>query len=188
MSPLMLNYYDYEDEDQLVCPRCGWDGPVGGGNTELFEDLLQVSCPRCEKHLLLASFPTEEETEQMANRGNRKALRDLPSLRRRQGFRKRFEEASLRSPDQLPELEGEPLDFAWDQEPGDPDDSTVVRLGDRTVWREPVLWEGWERFNEVKAMMKERYGTRFRSLTPTPRSEMYLYGDDLSAPDKVSPH
>ena len=78
------------------------------------------------------------------------------------------------------------LEFVWDQEPGEPDDFTVVRLENRTIWKEPTFWEGWERFNEVKAMLKEKYGTRFHSLKPTSASETYLYADDLSAPYKIS--
>lgn len=186
MSTPRLGYYDFKDEDRLICPRCGWAGPVKDGDTELFEELLQVSCPRCDKHLLLASYPTQDETEQMASRGNRKALENLPSLRRRQEFQKRVEEASLRSPEQLPDLADETLEFVWDQEPGEPDDFTVVRLENRTIWKEPTFWEGWERFNEVKAMLKEKYGTRFHSLKPTSASETYLYADDLSAPYKIS--
>ena len=36
---------------------------------------------------------------------------------------------------------------------------------------------GHERFHEVKELLRQRYGTRFASLTPTQASELYLYGD-----------
>ncbi len=185
MAAMILGYYDYEEEDRLICPRCGWAGPVKDGSTELFQELLEISCPRCDEKLLLAGYPTEEETERAANRGNRKALRELPSLRRRQDFRERFESERLRSVTQLPDLEGQTLDLVWDHEARDQDRLTVIRIGDRVIWCEPALWEGWDRFNEVKTILKEKYGSRFRSLTPTSASELYLYGDDLSAPDKI---
>ena len=54
---------------------------------------------------------------------------------------------------------------------------TVIRFGDRVIWSEPERWEGLPRFEAVKAILKQRYGPRFRSLTPTEQSEMYLYGD-----------
>jgi hypothetical protein len=43
--------------------------------------------------------------------------------------------------------------------------------------REPAIYEGAWRFDEVKAILKERYGRRFASLTPTGASEYYLLGD-----------
>ena len=54
---------------------------------------------------------------------------------------------------------------------------TVIRHGSTEVWREPAVYEAYERFDEVKAILKQRYGKRFRSLTPTKASKMWLYGD-----------
>jgi hypothetical protein len=56
----------------------------------------------------------------------------------------------------------------------------VIRLGDRVIWTEPGLWEGAWRFEQVKQVLKQRYGSRFRSLTPAEQSELYLYGDDAA--------
>ncbi len=54
---------------------------------------------------------------------------------------------------------------------------TVIRLGEQVIWVEPALWEGYDRFYEVKVLLKQRYGARFASLTPTEDSKLYLYGD-----------
>jgi hypothetical protein len=53
------------------------------------------------------------------------------------------------------------------------------------VWKELAWWESVDRFNEVKNLLKEKYGSRFLRLTPTQPSEMWLYGDDLSSPDRI---
>ena len=42
-----------------------------------------------------------------------------------------------------------------------------------------------ERFKEVVAILRRAYGPRLRAVTPTPESEMYLYGDRLGAPRTV---
>ena len=34
-------------------------------------------------------------------------------------------------------------------------------------------------------VLRKRYGSRLENLVPTPASELYLYGDRLSAPDRV---
>ena len=93
-------------------------------------------------------------------------------------FQRAFDAAKLSSPDQLPELEGDRLEFSWDAVTRDGEDLTVIRLGEREIWSEPELWEGYWRFYEVKELLKQRYGARFKSLTPTRESELYLYGDE----------
>lgn len=49
------------------------------------------------------------------------------------------------------------------------------------LWREPALYEGYKRFDEVAQILKAKYRERLRDLVPTSKSELYLYGDDLFA-------
>ncbi len=58
--------------------------------------------------------------------------------------------------------------------------------GDTIIFREPVIYEGYERFVEVARILRGRYGAALRDLVPTERSETYLYGDRLSAPQTVA--
>ena len=62
---------------------------------------------------------------------------------------------------------------------------TVVKYGDREIWREPALCEGSKRFEEVVRILITKYGDRLADVVPTPESEYYLYGDDYPAPDAV---
>jgi hypothetical protein len=78
------------------------------------------------------------------------------------------------------------LQFAWDFEEADGESWTLIRCGEQTVWRELAYYEGWQRFNQVKQLLKQHY-EQFESLTPTDRSELYLFGDDLAAPGKIEP-
>ena len=92
---------------------------------------------------------------------------------------------SLNSPEQLPDLQEEEIDLVWDTENAGGEDATVViKAGDRVLWREPLFWECWPRFNQVKVILKQKYGRRCRSLTPTDRSHVWLFGDSLSASGK----
>jgi hypothetical protein len=172
------NYYDYDEPEMIECPQCRWVGSGAEGSGEYYRELFDVSCPRCDKMLLIISYPTIEETKAAAAAGNPRALEAMHGVERREKFLRLFEARKLRSPEQLPDLEGESLEFLWDEEVrGEDERLTVIRFGDRVVWSEPEVWEGVDRFDAVKALLKERYGSRFRSLAPTEQSELYLYGD-----------
>jgi hypothetical protein len=178
-SAKILGYYEYEESAPLECFACGWSGVADDGDDEYYDDLFDVKCPRCFQMLLIVSHPTIEETKRAAAQGNPKAQRNLEGALKREAFLDRLERECLKSPDELPVLTGDALEFEWDFE-SDEDAGerwTVIRHGSTEVWREPAVYEAYERFDEVKAILKQRYGKRFRSLTPTKASEMWLYGD-----------
>lgn len=175
------------EETPLVCPNCHWTGAAQDGDMGEYKDLFDVSCPKCSKMLLVVPFPTGEQVEEAAAAGNVDAINTLPLLRRREALWERFERTKLKAPEQLPDLQEEKIDLVWDTENADGEDANVViKAGDRVLWREPLFWECWPRFNQVKVILRQKYGRRCRSLTPTDRSQIWLFGDSLSASSKVS--
>lgn len=74
----------------------------------------------------------------------------------------------------------------WDFEECDGETWTVLRHDDDEIWRELAYYEGYERFAAVFDLLSERYGARLKEVRPTSASEMYLYGDKLSAPDTIA--
>lgn len=55
----VIQYSDYDGNCPLVCPVCDWSGtPRDGGivNTDS-HFALDVSCPNCDKMLLVAEYP-----------------------------------------------------------------------------------------------------------------------------------
>ncbi len=53
-----MEYADYDADMSLTCPVCGWKGtPNDGGVLEYHDVLLDVSCPTCQKMLLVVSYP-----------------------------------------------------------------------------------------------------------------------------------
>ena len=75
--------------------------------------------------------------------------------------------------------------IAWDFEEADGECWTVLRHEGAGVWRELACWERYERFEKVFDMLRERYGPRLVGVHPTAASEVYLYGDKLSAPATI---
>lgn len=186
MSAKILSYYAFDDGADITCPECGWSGVAREAAVEYYAELFDVSCPRCDRMLLIVGYPTVDETKAAASLGDPRAQEEMAFVAAREGFLRAFEQRKLRSPDQLPDLRGERLEFLWDMTIGDGEKLTVIRLREREIWVEPGLWEGFGRFYEVKELLKQRYGDRFSSLTPTPESENWLYGDELGVrPVKV---
>lgn len=174
----ILKWYSNWRKERFVCSHCGWEGP--GVDTCPNETGI-MECPRCDRGVGTIEFPTLRETEEAAAQGNEDAIRDLPGVReqinRIDARTKRFEREKLSSTNQLPELVGESLEFTLDVSGVDGEDYQVIQLGDAEVWRELAFWDHVPRFNEIKALLKEKYGTRFKSLTPTGNSLDWLTGD-----------
>lgn len=54
----IIEYQDYDENLSLTCPVCAWKGtPKENGWIEYHDDLFDVSCPKCEKMLLVVSYP-----------------------------------------------------------------------------------------------------------------------------------
>lgn len=178
--PTFENYYgDWKTRDHTC--TCGWEGSGSELSTELFEALIEASCPKCDRHLVLVSFSSSGETRAAAAAGNDEAASDLPMVEMGEQLRERFQREELHEASQLPDVEGAILRFVIDiKGDGVGLDYYVITLGDREVWREPAGWEDWQRFNELKAFLKERYGSRFAALTPTTAAAGNLLGDNIS--------
>ena len=167
---------------EFTCEHCGW---TGKGEKTCPNEGGVLECPRCDRGVAYVEFPNLKDVERAAAAGNEEAIRDLPEKRERikrmEDRMNRFWSNHLHSLEQLPELEGvESLEFTWDiaVHVGDEnEDHQIIRVGDREVWRELAFWGNMVRFNEIKDLLKQRYGTRFKSLTPTDGSLDFLTGD-----------
>ena len=147
---------------------------------ELFETLIEASCPKCSGHLAIVSFPTDDETRAAAAAGNEEAKGMLPQVKEGEEWRRRYDREKLRAASQLPDLEGAKLHFVIEIEDPTQERYYTIKLGDQIVWREPASWQDGERFDELKVLLKKRYGSRFAALTPTPQAASNLLGDNIS--------
>ncbi|CAA0138253.1 Bis(5'-nucleosyl)-tetraphosphatase PrpE [asymmetrical] [Mycolicibacterium vanbaalenii] len=184
----IIQYWDYDPETPTTCPPCGWTGPTRG-LYEQYAEFFDITCPTCSTMLLIVMFPTLTETEAAAAAGNRLAQQELPGIEaqdRAQRERARHvNDTVLRPTSVLPDLDGEQLVIDWDFEEHGDELWTVLRHNDIEIWREFAFWEGIDRFPEVVKILQARYGARLVELRPTPASTLWLWGDKLSAPDKV---
>jgi len=181
-----FNYYDNWKSEILHCPQCGWTGTFEEGSVEYYRQVMDSSCPACDWSsapiLAIVSYPTDEESE--AN-WDKLSEREKEAVTAHKRFLADFEAGSLKGGAQLPDLEGTAITLVWDFVKHGSDCLTVVKHGEREIWREPAVYEGSRRFEEVVRILVAKYGARLADVVPTPESEYYLYGDDYQAPDAV---
>lgn len=181
MAKLFRYFQDWKTEI-FTCPVCGWRGTFEEGSVEIYEELMDSSCPDCEwfdaPMLAIVSWPTIQECED--NRDKMEAI-DIMALDMRKDFLAKFESMRLKSPDELPDLAGSEITITWDIAGEEPGGYTVLIHEGKEIWREPAVYEGYERFGEVVDLLKEKYGSRLIDVEPTKRSELYLYGDCIGS-------
>jgi hypothetical protein len=178
----MTAYYSDWQELPYTCPECAWSG-LGKAckQGQMFRELFELCCPNCGEKLGIVLFPTVEESRQNWDKVSEADKRAVETIE----FRQRdFANRGLKSPDQLPDLEGDDLILVWDVEHFDGGD-LMIKYGERVIWRETGFYECYKRFEAMTALLKQKYGDRLQDLVPTRKSELYLYGDSLSAIDRV---
>jgi hypothetical protein len=179
-SSTSMTFYTYKGE-HFRCKHCGWNG-MGGELVfgEEFDQLVELNCPACQTKVSFVMYPTLAES-----RANWERLSDSEKAQVEQieNAQARFNALCLKSPEQLPQIDGLFFPLVWDFD-GD-DDMTLLRFGDAVIFSEPAVYEGYERFEEVTRILKARYGNALQDVVPSPASETYLYGDSLTASERV---
>jgi hypothetical protein len=185
-STRQFKYYDAWKTEVLTCPKCKWKGTFEQGSTETFEALMDCHCPECvypdAPMLAIVSYPTREEAEE---NWDKLSDREKETWRERDEFEKRLEEETLKSPDQLPDIEGGLIELVWDSVGELGEGETVIRHRDQEIWREPEVYEGHSRFREVLEILEAKYEGRLVDLEPTSAASMCLYGDRIASIGRV---
>ena len=52
----IIEYKDFDKEMTVTCPVCGWSG-IAKDQINYFEQLLDISCPECDKIILIVEYP-----------------------------------------------------------------------------------------------------------------------------------
>jgi hypothetical protein len=180
----MFNYYDDWRSVILECPRCHWSGKFDDGDVGYFRELMDCSCPKCDfletPMLAIVSYPTLKE---MHSSGDPASIRQAEEIQR---FWQDFESKKLKSKEQLPDIDASSFTLLWDLQGESDHLLTAIRYGDRVLYSEPALWEGYRRYGEVCHIVREKYGERVTDLIFTRNSELYLCGDEGEAIDVVN--
>jgi hypothetical protein len=171
----MRNYYDNWQDEEFDCPNCKWHGPGSAlslGDYTL--DHAERVCPACEEFITVVLHTTIAEAR--AN-WDKVSEWDRKNIEAAEAFQAEFKRRKLREPAQLPDIAEPSFTLSWDFVDEGSHKETLIKCGDKSIFAEPALWEGYERFVEVAEILRARYGAALCDLMPTPVSELYLYGD-----------
>lgn len=180
----MANYYDEWKVRRYCCGQCKWEGTGSElGMGELTSELAEYCCPSCGHILETVLHPTIQESRANWDKLNEAERKEVELI---ENHRERFSREKLKDGSQLPDISEPEFVLHWDYVRIEYMNSrTLIKLGEEVLFAEPAAYEGYERFGEVATILKEKYGNRLKDLIPTEESHLYLYGDRLSAPQKV---
>jgi hypothetical protein len=182
----MPNYYDNWKEQRHKCRHCGWQGtgaecPLG----ESFRELFEIACPNCGEPVCAITYPTIKESKQ---NWDKLSEADRLCVTRIEENQRIFDERSLKWPSQLPDIGADSFTLIWDVEEGEHGDDTVVKLADQIIWREPEVYEGYWRFEEIAKILRKRYGRRLKDLIPClmrPNATVFQRNSNCTFPSEI---
>lgn len=173
---MIFDYFKYENQS-CSCTHCAWTG-VGSEMEvgEVFHDLHEVDCPHCHSRIGVVPYPTIKEA-----RANWESLRpeEKSQVKIIERGQREFDRLCLKTPDQLPEVTAPNFALTWDVLDG----NTVLKHEDRVLFIEPSFFEGYDRFEEVVTILKDRYGAALKGVHLTQSAYEMLCGDKIWAVD-----
>ena len=178
-------FSDWRDR-QWACSQCEWIGRGSEATQELFAELLQVDCPRCDARLTLIPLPTNETILRAAAANHPEALAMMDSVGRWQAFQV-DQGRSRRKLKDLGTIVGTNLEFSLTTlHKGDAMNPSHVLLwcNGKEIYREPSGYEHWEAVIEIGSAIVDQFGERVAWFDPGAAGAALL-GDDLGASGRI---
>jgi hypothetical protein len=173
-------YYSPWQTDTWQCP-CGWTGTGKDAAWEMFDALLQVDCPKCDKRLCLVIYPSPAEERAAAKAGNEEAKRAVDQAKNRGQREEKFKTTKLVRAAQLPMLKGvDALDLLLECEEIDGDTLFVLSYDGQRLHAEQAWWESNSPLRRYCRYAAQRYGDRLKTFTIGSGASMWLAGDSLT--------
>jgi len=166
---------------------CGWTGTGDDTDSEYFDALFEVRCPKCGGKLTTITYPYKSSIIEAAEQGNAEAIKMLPQVAAQDDTEAKL--AYCRAGiTELPDLNGSHLTFTFAaNESSDWMNPAFLLLfhEGKELYREPSGYEWWTSIPEVCTLILKRYGTEnVNWMDPAELGEALL-GDDFSARNTI---
>ena len=176
----MSHYYQYKNQSYR-CGKCGWEG-LGEQTEDGFDsgsDWFSIACPQCDNILDVITYPTIKEILEYGSE------EEKAHASKQQQFIDRVMKSRLKSTDQLPDIEADRITISLHEEKAKTGDDSYIVLywNGKELWREIRTYEYYDRYLELGAMLKEKYGERLVDFEA--EHTTYLGGDCSFAFDEV---
>jgi hypothetical protein len=174
---LHFSIYDAWEGADVECPNCGWRGTLRK-NGEWSEFGIESECDDCSQVLAYVAFPTHAEAVAAGDNSTVKMFEIMDSRT------ERFERTSLKTVDQLPEIDEQEFVLNWhtvERTETDRESYTLIQHNDHVIFRELAFFEGGFRYEPVARILKQKYGDRLKDVVPTHMGWLFLGGDSYSA-------
>lgn len=172
-------YYSPWQTDTWRCP-CGWTGTGKDAAWEMFDALLQVDCPQCDKRLCLVIYPSPAEERAAAKAGNDEAKRAVGAEKRRYRREEKHKATKLVRASQLPILEGvDEIDFLLSCNEASDDPVYILTANGEEIHREQAWFEDIGPLRRYCRYVVKRYGDRVKTFTIGGSAVVWLSGDSL---------
>ncbi len=168
----MTIYTEEWIKKEYTCSSCSWSGTGSDSARGLLYrgKFVELTCPTCSASLDVLILPAEKGCAHSLEGLSEEQLKAKAEAAEQE---RQYRDKCLSSADQLPILADGEITLSWDME----EDQTLIRNGETVIWSEPAVYEGFDRFEQIALLLKEKYGTRLKDLAPTDRSKLFLYGD-----------
>jgi len=173
-------YYSPWQTDTWQCP-CGWTGTGKDAAWEMFDALLQVDCPKCDKRLCLVIYPSPAEERAAAKTGNEEAQRAVGAEKRRDQREEKHKATKLVRASQLPMLKGvDEIDFLLSCDETSDDPVYILTANGEEIHREQAWFEDNGPLRRYCRYVAKRYGARAKTFTIDGTAVVWLSGDSLT--------
>lgn len=166
-------YYSWK-MDIVSCDKCKWSGyglnaKIGG----VMDSTFFLNCPNCGKEFIeFILFPTIAEAKDHGS------LKEKMEINKIEAFWENYEKEKLKNADEISNVKSNQFILEWDL---NKEHTQLIRYKNKIIWREPAIYESYQRFIEIGTILKQKFGTRLQDFIPTDRSKPYLYGDKAIA-------
>ncbi len=137
----LFRYYDDWKTEVFTSVKCGWKGTFEEEDFEIHDQLLDSSCPDCDySSTPMFAIDLYQTLEDMENNWDKLTENEKAIVRSKRQFLNKLEELSLKSVDELPDIEDPSIIIQRDFMEDEKDRHTVLKFRERDLAGTSRVW------------------------------------------------